>query len=264
MFKELFTEKSSQGNFSAQSLAAKGYIPLSTPMMERLGLSEKDFVAYHATTIGHLKGLSKLGSSKKSISAFTKGLHSIIGGIVIKPDVVAQIRGTKLIQAEQDFFTYIDKQGRRWFKVKGKKEEFMNNALLAKPLKSFMQEQFPDTWEDELEYYLDRPKIIKDIVSYSNASKKALNIFIKNYIDNAERLLINPMYAKILKEHLENASLLKHDELVMNQFIVEKVYSLEAGKYQFDNSMAEYDITKLGYEYGGHISKSDFSKFPNI
>jgi len=261
MFYKIFTEKSSQGNFSAQSLAAKGYIPLSTPMMERLGLSTKNFTAYHATTIDHLKGLSKLGKSKKSISAFTKGLHSIIGGIVVKPDVVAQITGTKILGADQDFFTYIDKQGRRWFKVKGKKEEFFNNALLSKPLKLFMQEQFPDTWGEELEYYLDHPKKIKDLF-YGDVSKKATNIFIKSYIDNAERLLSNSMYIKIVQEHLKNASFHKHDELVMNQFIVEKVYAIESGKYQFDHSMAEYDITKLGYEYGGFIPKTDFGKFP--
>jgi len=265
MFKEMFTginEKSSQGSYSAKFLAAKGYIPISGPMMERLGLSTKNFTAYHATTVSHLKGLSKLGKSKKGVSAFTKGLHSIVSGIVVKPDVVAELIGTKILAANQDFYTAIDNQGRRWFEVKGKKADFMFNALISKPLKEFMKEQFPDSWEEELEYYLDHPKAIKDLMIASHISKKAQNVFLKNYIDNAEKLLNNSMYLKIIQEHLKDASKHKHDELIMNQFKVNKVYSIEAGKYAFDNSMTKYDITKLGYDYGGHVSKTDFSKFP--
>ncbi len=263
MFLELFTnsgeltEKSTQSNMKIEQLMQYAYIPISGPMLDRLGFLEEDFEAFHATTLDHLKGLQKLGKSKKGISTFTYGLDSIVRNIVVMPEVLAKVKGTRLLGATADFYTYLDKQGRRWFKVKGKDAKFVRESLLV-PTINFMSDLAAKILEpDEIDMMVASEDF--DFINMIDSlSKRDKGKVIKFYMDNAERVMNSPATFKIISKHLKASSDLSHDEVVVNNFKVTRVYSLEANKYAHNRETAENDVESLGFEYWGHIPKSLF------
>ncbi len=260
-FKNYLNEKSSQSQQDVFTLMADGYIPISTKMMERLGFLEDNFTAYHATTLKHLKGLSKIGKTKKGVSAFSKGLGSVINNIVIEPEVLAKITGDKLLGADQDFFTYIDKQGRRWFKVRGDKGMSIATALKSKVIKAIDKMLDLELDDYEFDLYVDGSGdefTLKNLRKQLSGSQK--NELIRMYYDNAEAVIDNSRYFKIIQQHLKDASYLKHDELVMNNFKVEGVWGLDGYRAIAVEDLKE-QIEKMGYKYLGHIHKEDIKNF---
>jgi len=261
-FKNYITEKASY-NRSIASLMSQSKIPITDKISKSLGYGKQTEV-FHATTIKHLEGLSKLGKSKKQISTFTKGLGSLIGAISIKPDVIAKLEGTAVMEFQGDIFSDPDTQGRRWLNTKNhKKSKFLDDAVNGKVVKKMIELTDSEYTFEEVMWGFDNKKYIELFESLSGKEKQEI---IKLYMDNITQLMSNKVYQDIffeIQDEKSSSSPGGYDEVIMNKFKVIGVYSIEANKYKYDHSMAQYDIEKLGYKYLGHISKDDFRNFSN-
>jgi hypothetical protein len=242
-------------------------IPLTDKVTQALGFG-KDTVAFHATTIGHLKGLPKLGKTKKQISAFTKGLGSLINSISVRPDVVAKIEGRSVIDFDFDIFSHPDPDGRRWIGTRGSiKSNFLQEAINTKPINLMydllmeQQEDISHTKTEFLDVMLFDDFLYKRMFEMLNGKNKSE--VIRLYISNVNKLVKNKMYKDIILEIISdsNKKTGSYDEVIMNKFKVIGVYSVEAGRYKFDTSMAQYDIEKAGLQYLGHVKQEEFNNF---
>jgi len=237
------------------NLLEYAFLPL-TPTISKLLGGGRNQEAFHLTSLEFLPNLKKIRGNK-SISTFTKGMGSVIKNVNVKPDVLVKLEGNVVLSSEKDAFTHLDKSGMRWVNLETiqnnrKKYNFIWDAFSGKVSK-YMSDRYDlgMTQED-----IDE-KFICDFWSKLKAKeKKDIKDF---YIKHVETLLQNKTYLDIIKEFLENNKTdYIHNEIVMNKFKVLGVYSIEANKFQYDKSMAQYYIEKSGYRYLGHITKYDF------
>lgn len=265
-FKKYLQEKASY-NRTIVELMSMSKIPLTDKITKALGFG-RNIKALHATTVEHLNGLSKLGKSKKQISTFTHGLGSLIGAISVRPDVVAVLDGRSVIDFDFDIFSHPDQQGRRWIGTRGsKKSEFLQEAINTKTINLIFDllyeqsEQIPFQKEKFLDEMLNDDFLY--VKQFDKLNGKNKSSAIKMYFDTIQNLMKNGMYINIVKEIIEasNKKVGSYDEIIMNQFKVIGVYSIEAGRFQYDTSMAQYSIEKVNHKYLGHISKEEFNSF---
>jgi len=264
-FKHFLLEKASYYKTIIEMMS-EGRIPLTDKITQALGYG-RDAIAYHATTIEHLKNLSKIGKTKKQLSTFSHGLGSLLGAISVKPDVIAKLEGRSVIDFSFDIFSHPDKDGRRWIGIKGnKKSKFLQEAINTKPINliyDLLSTQIPMKYSKDK--FLD--KMLYDESFYQKQfnmlNGKDKSKVIQLYISNILYLVQNPMYENIVKEIINgsNKNVESYDEIIMNRFKVIGVYSVENGRYAYDTSMAQYDIEKQGYKYLGHINKDEFNNF---
>jgi len=255
-FKQYLQERASYYREDC-NLLEYGFIPL-TPKISKLLGGGKNTQVFHVTSLDFLPGLKKIGKSK-GISTFTKHLGSVIQNINVKPEVMVKLEGNIVFKSDKDAFTHLDKSGLRWINIRTlakdvKEYNFIWDALSGKTIR-YMNEKYNLNIEDE-----DlKEKFICDYWGQLKAKeKKDVKDF---YIAHAEQIFQNKMYLDILKNILNDSKIkYKHDEIVLNKFKVLGVYSIEAGRFQYDHSMAQYYIEKMGYKYLGHIEKTEFSK----
>jgi len=275
-FKEFLQEKASY-NRTVVELMSMSKIPLTDKITKALGFG-RNVKTLHATTVEHLNGLSKLGKSKKQISTFTHGLGSLIGAISVRPDVVAVLDGRSVIDFDFDIFSHPDQQGRRWIGTRGsQKSEFLQEAINTKTINlmyDYLQETLSTDKKSEyfpVKYNYTKDKFLDDMLNDDFNYVKFFNMLsgkqkantIKMYFDTIQNLMKNKMYIDIVKEIIasSNKKVGSYDEIIMNQFKVIGVYSIEAGRFQYDTSMAQFSIEKEGHKYLGHISKEEFNSF---
>jgi hypothetical protein len=262
-FKEYLTEAASY-NRTTSELMSQSRLPLTDKVTKSLGYG-RNAIAYHATTIEYLKNLTKLGKSKKQLSTFSHGLGSLLNAISVKPDVVAKLEGRSVIDFSFDIFSHPDKDGLRWISTRGnKKSDFFQQAINTKVI-NLMLSYYGSTDSIDAEYNFD-DLFYDDFVYqkvFNTLTTKQKNEVIKLYFDNIAHLLENKMYIDIVTEIINSSDkkVGSYDEIIMNRFKVIGVYSVENGRYKFDQSMAQYDIEKLGYKYLGHIKKEGFNSF---
>ncbi len=263
---KLLQEKASYTRTTAK-LMSMSRIPLTDDVVKVLGFSKK-MKTLHATTLEHLKNLSKLGKSKNQISTFTRGLGGLIGSIAVYPDVVAELYGKSVIEFDFDIFSHPDKQGRRWISSYGnKKSKFLQETINTKPIKLIFE--LLHKQNEELPYDKDKfidKMLIKNtfyISQFDKLTNDNKSLVVQKYFDNISNIMTNEIYIKIIKEIISgsNKKVGNYNEIIMNQFKVIGVYSIEAGKFQFNNSSAKHIIEKEGYKYLGHISKEKFNNF---
>jgi len=207
--------------------------------------------------LGNMKKLSK---SKKQISTFTRGLGSLIGSISLLPEVVVKLEGNSVIDFDFDIFSHPDPQGRRWINSRGHtKSNFLQEAMNKKVI-DLMLEMTGKIDQDFRKYLFDSSKYVS---LFNELTGKQKSEVIKLYIDNVTSLMTNTMYANITKEILADPyrKIGTYDEIIMNQFKILGVYSIESGRFKYDQSMAQYQIEKMGFKYLGHISQDDFRNF---
>jgi len=261
MFKELFTE-SPMISKKIKDLIQDGSLPITDKVSYNLGFGDIT-QTFHATDLEHLENLKRTGKSKKSISTFTRGLQKLIGpGMLTNPDVIAKLEGNAMIELESDAFSVPDGQGRRWIdlrnfeKIKG--VSFLMDALKSKAYKTiygFSKNSlvYPDY--DMFEKFIKNPSFFDE--RWDELTNKEKSKVISIYIVNAENLMSNTMYSKIINKVITRNST-KYDEILMNKFKVLGVYSIENGRFAFNHENAQSIIEDMGYKYLGHIPKSEF------
>lgn len=266
-FKQFILDEKASYYRNISQLMAMSRIPLTDKITQALGFG-RNAKAYHATTIEHLTNLSKLGKSKKQISTFSHGLGSLLGAISVKPDIVAELEGRSVIDFSFDIFSHPDKDGRRWISTRGsKKSNFLQEAINTKPINLI----FDLLYEQSSQIPYKREKFIDEMLfdddlyvnQFNKLEGKNKAKVIKLYISNVLHLMQNKMYIDIIMEIINgsNKNVGSYDEIILNRFVVLKVYSVENGRYKYDSSTAQYDIEKQGYKYAGHIAKEGFNSF---
>lgn len=255
-FLKLFTERASAYKDNCY-LISNIFLPLTRKISDLLG-GGKNKTAFHTTSLEYLPNLKKI-KGDKAISAFTKGLNSVVRNVNVKPDVLVKLEGNVLLEIHKDAFTHLDKSGKRWVSLDSisndsKKLTFIHYAFINKTI-GFINDNYNlgVTKED-----LRDNSFCKKFDTLTAKQKKEVLDF---HIKHIEALMNNTMYLNMIKEFLDsNESKYSHNELVINNFKILGVYSIEVGKYQFDHSLARYQIEKMGYNYLGHISKDEFNK----
>jgi len=243
-------------------LMSLGAIPLNDRVTKILG-GGKEVVAYHATDLKGLENLSKIGKTKKQISAFTYGLGKLVNKISTQPDVVAKIKGYASIEFDFDIFSDPDSGGLRWVKInRCKKFKFLYDALNTKTIDLLREYSKTSLSTEQIlkASYLD-DKLYLEL--FNKLTGKQKFEIVKLYYDNLYRLLKNEMYVNIIKECINKPKekYENYNEIIMSRFKVIEVYAIENAKYKYDHSSAKRDIEKLGYKYGGFLS---INQFPSL
>jgi hypothetical protein len=258
-FKSYLTEAPSYDKKIIE-LISYGHLPITPKITEYLGFGDKK-VVFHATTLEHLKNLKKTGKSKKAISTFTRGLHGLVfyAGMSVNPDVVAKLEGNAIIEFESDAFSHPDKQGRRWINTRGsKKSKFLQDALMNKTIR-MIYDFLGLKDEEDYEKFYNNMRYNDEFFRYNfnKLTNKQKQKVIAFYIANAENLMSNTMYSKIVNDLIMRDKD-PYNEILMNKFKVLGVYSIEYGKFKFNHENAQSIIEDMGYKYLGHIPKSEF------
>jgi len=266
-FKQFLNEKPSYERTIAKQMAL-GALPVTDKVAYNLGFGNLT-QTFHATDLDHLKNLKKTGRSKKTISTFTKGLNKLIhGGMALDPDVVAKLEGNAMMEFEGDAFSHPDTQGRRWINtIRASKSKFLQDALMTKPIAEMWKFLDDDIVKNDLGKTIDTyDKFFYEMMSDGTLFQRVFNNQLSGkekqkvialYVSNAENLMSNTMYSKIVNDLLKrNES--GFDEIIMNKFKVLGVYSIENGKFKFSHDTAKERIEDIGYKYLGHISKDEF------
>ena len=273
-FKQFLNEKPNYDRKIEEHMS-KAMIPITDKISDVLGFGENT-TCFHATGIRNLKNIQKLGKSKKTISCFTYGLDKLLkGGLTKTPDVLVKLEGFAMMDFEGDAFSHPDKQGRRWFsatKGMGKEGEFLERAILSKPIDAMLSYLPDDVIKDKLyQYHATNVSDLKEELIFddhgfirffnllTNTNK---NKVIKIYIDNVTQLMENTTYSKIVNKKFKD---LKSDNYGYNEIIVNKfktlgVYALGIGAMEFHKNDAMWMIEEHGCFYLGYIPKEDFSK----
>ena len=244
-FADYLNEKNAQGNTDMRTLIAMNYIPLSTPMMDRLGYSYED-EAYHVTDVQYLEDLKKLQGKKKQISAFTKGGNELMK-LPSNPTLLIKLEGNIVIDADSDMWTAIDSGGRRWINVVAAKEEngteyseklsFFIGGIKNKIIKSLGYDAVANTYQG--------------IAGINNMLKSDRNKLYKLYIEEVEKYLQKDGY-KLLSKHLKENITYSYNEVILNKFKI-------VGAYSLDNDSKKSDIEKVGIKYLGTMPMKDLA-----
>jgi hypothetical protein len=116
-------------------------------------------------------------------------------------------------------------------------------------------EDFYGNYEEFYEYMrYSNTNFVKIFDLLTNKEKQKVIAF---YISNAENLMSNTMYSKIINELIIKDDY-GYDEIIMNKFKVLGVYSIENGRFAFNHDNAQSIIEEMGYKYLGHIPETEF------
>ena len=251
-FKQFITEKPSY-SYDIIDLMAASALPLTDKILKSLGFENKKTTAYHATGLEFLKQLKKMERTDKPISTFTKNLWSVVNGISTRPDIIVKLEGTSILDYKGDIFSHPDTTGRRWIKTRGiDKSDFLQHSLNDKIIKEILNHTNSDISIDDMIY--DDNEYKKE---FSRLNKKEQEKIIKLYISHAEDIMNKKMFSNIVLELLNARSgRYNHNEILMTNFKILGVYSIENGIYAFNKFSAKEDIEEHGFKYLGHIDKS--------
>jgi hypothetical protein len=246
-FKEFISEKNAQGNTDIKTLIAMSAIPLSTPMMDRLGYSYED-EAYHVTSGQYLDSLVKMQNKKKQISAFTKGGFQLMK-LPSNPTILVKLEGNIVIDAASDMWTSIDSNGRRWINVVS--SENSNGTEYSEKL-SFFIRGIANKIRKDLGYG-EMSKGYEGLKDINLMTKEDRNKMYKLYIDSVEKYLQKDGY-KLLNKHLKTNITYDYNEVILNKFKI-------IGAYSLDNDDKKDEIEKAKIKYLGIMPMKDI---PNI
>lgn len=239
-FKDYINEKTLNRKLS--ELIAKSAIPLSTPMMDRLGYSYNS-EAYHMSNAQFLANLKKLEGSKKQLSCFTKGGSELMR-LPSNPNILLKLDGNVVIGGNSDIWSLPDNQGRRWLDIQN------NNSDSAK-MRTFLQgfaEKIIINLGYEINYKVSNNEL-KNIID--SMTSKDRSLLYRQYIDKVESWIDKGGY-KMLSKYLKSLDQFEYNEVVLNKIKILGAYSIEG--YNKEN-----EIKSEGIKYLGVISKNDIS-----
>ena len=222
-FKKYLNESPVFGFTNYDELINSVMIPLSEPLMKRLGYYFEDTVAYHATSLKSLPGLVKSQNTRKHLSCFTQGDYRITS-LPSKPEIIVSLKGDEVISGPDDIYSFVDSSKRRWIMIKqdypkGKKLRFMIKGIVD----SIKQEINPENKRKFLKAYLIR------LEQSLNQNYKMLNDYLQE-----------------LKKYNKG-----YNEVILTRWEIQGVYSLKK-----DTEVQEM-CQKLNIPYYGHLDSGD-------
>jgi len=241
------------------------WLPITPKMMQRL-LKRERTTAIHITDLMSVKKLKKLENTAKSISTSTRHddasiIHTVIdtyaaGNVSTRGDgnvaAVVVVEGQPLIDVNEDIWTSVDKQGRRWTKTEDLliQDQQLKRTVdeELRDMKSALVKKFQKLlWTDE---GLDTYRLLKKPVPWEDVSlvrdTKILNKIVVEFHKRVEKIL-----KKYIKK-IEEVSTLQmsqggYNELVLSHIKLKKVFAIpfEPVKFSAQSSVIDADGTPL-------------------
>jgi hypothetical protein len=232
-------------------LIALRAIPLSEPMMDRLGYLWTDTVACSVLNMNTLKQTAKNQNKKMHISTFTKAGPEL-ARLPSQPNIVIKLNGTEVIRGESDIWSLVDTQNRRWLDIDvkakhGKTLYLFLNGILQKVLE-----------QNGLDYVLSKDKPFggdKNLeVELNKLPSKTKSTIYKDYIESVERFLNSSGY-KYLNLYLKNLDQFEYNEVILSNWKITEVKAIQ------QESPALLKLCKeLNLNYTGVIQRKDLAK----
>jgi hypothetical protein len=167
------------------------HIPLSLPMWKRI-TDIGELYGVHATTVNGMEKLVKLQGSSAQIStadmASEYGIETMATGIATEGGAVALLKGLAVFEADEDVYSYQDKQGRRWIELMNFKDTFPTlgkeideiKMKIFKKLEPALQKEWQKEYGQEL-----TQGTFPDLARFGKTANKA----IRMYFDDIEKFL---------------------------------------------------------------------------
>jgi len=239
----LLEETELLNEFSKHNIAgliAKYMIPLSPGMMERLGYSEDNKIAYHLTNFSkYFEQMVKSQGKKGHLSCFTRGGFEL-ARVPSQPDVLIKLQGKMIIEGDTDIWTLTSSRGVRWLdqdsRIKGNKMSFNIEGILRKLSKK---------------YAIDFEELDIELVKLD---QKIQVRFYRDYLTAVESYLDRGGY-KDLNNYLKSAADMSYNEVIMSRIEILEVACVEIEQDYIINS-----LTNLGITYAGVVTYHDIKK----
>lgn len=195
-----------------QDSKGDSYLPLTTPMLQRLLKFIPRKVAFHVLGYDNLKNLARLQGTQKAISAATKVTQGFFErGIWGGGGFCAKIEGQVLTHANRDIMSTLDDNGRRWVSAKFMADisspVYEYHGTWIKLMKGLwgvrfdMMERFGYLFDysvsqsvrdgESLRFTNDWFMFVQELYDYMkmNNQTAVLSQFIKQYFDGCEKML---------------------------------------------------------------------------
>ena len=222
------------------------WLPLSSKILERaLGINRR-ITALHVMDPESIFQLVKLQNSSKSISTFTgyrrRPMTLAKSGIEDGGGAIAEVEGDILLNYEEDAYTEVDRQGRRWFnpfdfKVSNDSNPKKYIDKYKKQLRDIFYKDIISAYDKikENEPNNDPPNIKRigptddEKVKFyfdNMITKQEKAKIIKQYYDFADKL-IRDEHKLILKPFFHSIGVgpnAKYNEIVLNKIKIKKLY----------------------------------------
>ncbi len=234
------------------------YVPLK-PSYFKL----KKNIVYRIAGENSAKNILKNQKKKILYSGFWNGSEALSRGISSGGDFLWELEGDIVFRGEYDFFTYLDRNGYKWFssnyfktKMRPRIEKYFEknwgNKILGGWYASLVGTYFKGT---DLQMAQNSPELKKII-------GKRKQDFIKWYYDESKKILNLKKSIKIIKDEIEsNKSITwQNDEVVFNNYIVKGVFITIANNKNITRLQSLYDTIKdLNIKFKGFIKQTDIS-----
>ena len=234
-FKDFLIKENSQ-SWSVKDLifgeVARTYvhIPLSLPMWKRI-TEVKNMYGVHSTTINGMEKLVKLQGSSAQIStvdwASKDGIETLVSGIATEGGAVALIKGLAIFEADEDIYSYQDKQGRRWVEIMNFKNAFptIGDEIDKIKLKIInrLEPELSKLWQKEYGKPLTQGSF-PDLGRFGSTANKAIRMFF----DEIERFLKKTSTQGKIKnafkmKSAEDPSVTAWNENIITKFKIETI-----------------------------------------
>ena len=206
------------------------HIPLSLPMWKRI-TDIGEMYGVHATTVEGIENLVKLQGSAAQIStadwASEFGIESMAEGIATEGGAVALLKGLAVFEADEDVYSYADKQGRRWVEIMNFMDTFPTLGKEIDKIKERIYKKLkPDLekeWEKEYGKELTQGSF-SDLQRFGSTANKG----IRMYFDDIERFLKKTSTQGKMKnafrmQNAENTDTGDWNENIITKFKIETV-----------------------------------------
>lgn len=242
-------------------IMVKGGIPLTTSVIKRLNHIER-VKAFHLTQEKFIKDLESLQGTKKSISCFTRAeSDNIFREISTSPDVLVELEGDKLFHGEQDSWTIMDRQGRRWLDCsilgfRAKNSRYFR--IITDDLKNIFENLLEEIIDLEEESSNNRTKMrfVKEYKDYTDlklTGEQKRQLYIK-YNEEVEKYLIKKgITFSDLEDAIGNDSRYDYDEVVLNNIKIKNIWFIYKSELEKDKYI---EISKNKF-YSGQLSRDD-------
>ena len=220
------------GNQSSTIAARNLYvhIPLSLPMWKRI-TDIGEMYGVHATTISGMEKLVKIQDSSAQIStadwASEEGVETMATGIATEGGAVALVKGLAVYEADEDVYSYQDKQGRRWIELMNFKDTFPTLGKEVDRIKEKIFKKLKPELEKEWQKEYNQP-LTQGTFQYLAMYGKTANKAIRMYFDEIEQFLKKTSSQGKMKNALrlqnaENSDVADWNENIITKFKIETV-----------------------------------------
>ncbi len=206
------------------------HIPLSLPMWKRI-TDIGELYGVHATTVGGMEKLVKIQGSAAQIStadwASEEGIQTMATGIATEGGAVALVKGLAVFEADEDVYSYQDKQGRRWVELMNFKDTFPTLGKEVDRIKEKIFKKLKPELEKEWQKEYNQP-LTQGTFQYLAMYGKTANKAIRMYFDEIEQFLKKTSSQGKMKNALrlqnaENSDVADWNENIITKFKIETV-----------------------------------------